>query len=233
MLVYQTTAHQFPKQTAAVVITHVLSAASGGTAQLVSASQQQTNHKTFSLALSTHLAHLELEEASLLLHLLGDFSPRDLGADHSVLLGVLALLFLDLCTGEREMEEAAEATPTVSLHVIEPVPVRCRVRCEEPGGANTVLPVYLQLCLVVLPGLVEGLLYVLQTREGRPEVRYLDGRTECQKIPPSALNLCPGRTAGRPRPSSYTPHPIPQHTPTHTHQKVHDPVIRRWPQAQH
>lgn len=105
MLVYQTAAHQFPKQTAAVVITRVSSAASGGgTAQLVSASQQQNKPQNLSLAFSTHLAHLELEEASLLLHLLGDFGPRDLGADHSVLLGVLALLLLDLCTGERERE---------------------------------------------------------------------------------------------------------------------------------
>lgn len=34
-----------------------------------------------------------------------------------------------------EMEEAAEATPTVSLHVIEPVLVRCRVRCDARNKA--------------------------------------------------------------------------------------------------
>lgn len=43
-----------------------------------------------------HLAHLELEEASLLLHLLGNLRAADLRADHSVLPSVLLLLLLDL-----------------------------------------------------------------------------------------------------------------------------------------
>lgn len=41
---------------------------------------------------SPHLAHLQLEEPPLLLHLLGNLSPADLGADHAVQLGVLLLL---------------------------------------------------------------------------------------------------------------------------------------------
>lgn len=47
---------------------------------------------------STYLAHLQLEETALLLHLFCYFSPGDLRADHPVLLGVLSFLLLDLCT---------------------------------------------------------------------------------------------------------------------------------------
>lgn len=42
-----------------------------------------------------HLAHLQLEEPPLLLHLLGDLGAADLRADHPVQLGVLLLLLLD------------------------------------------------------------------------------------------------------------------------------------------
>lgn len=47
-----------------------------------------------------HLTHLQLEESPLLLHLLGDLSSAELGANHAVLLGVLPLLLLDLRSGE-------------------------------------------------------------------------------------------------------------------------------------
>lgn len=51
---------------------------------------------------NTHLAHLELKQASFLLHLLGDLSPSDFSTDHPVLLGVLSLLLLYLCTDTKE-----------------------------------------------------------------------------------------------------------------------------------
>lgn len=51
---------------------------------------------------TTHLAHLELEESSLLFHLLCNFCPCDLRADHSVLFGVLTFLLLNLCTVTEE-----------------------------------------------------------------------------------------------------------------------------------
>lgn len=47
-----------------------------------------------------HLAHLKLEDSSFLLHLLGDLSSAELGANHPVLLGMFPLLFLDLCAAE-------------------------------------------------------------------------------------------------------------------------------------
>lgn len=59
--------------------------------------RDETNQKMF-LHFTTHLAHLELEETSLLFHLLCNFSPGDLRADHSVLFGVLTFLLLNLCT---------------------------------------------------------------------------------------------------------------------------------------
>lgn len=43
-----------------------------------------------------HLTHLQLEETTLLLHVLGDLSAAELGADHAVLPRVLPLLLLDL-----------------------------------------------------------------------------------------------------------------------------------------
>lgn len=46
----------------------------------------------------TYFTHLELKETPLLLHLLCDLGPGDLGADHAMLLGVLSLLLLYLCT---------------------------------------------------------------------------------------------------------------------------------------
>lgn len=58
---------------------------------------EETKQKIF-LHFTTHLAHLELEETSLLFHLLCNFSPCDLRADHSVLFGVLTFLLLNLCT---------------------------------------------------------------------------------------------------------------------------------------
>ena len=45
-----------------------------------------------------YLAHLELEEAPLLLHFLRDLGAGDLRADHPVLLGVLPLLLLNFGT---------------------------------------------------------------------------------------------------------------------------------------
>lgn len=43
-----------------------------------------------------HLTHLQLEETTLLLHVLGDLSTAELGADHAVLPRVLPLLLFDL-----------------------------------------------------------------------------------------------------------------------------------------
>lgn len=96
-LLYQGRTHQLPDQTAAVGIGNVSSMKQVAIREFVSAkTSNKRTAKRFLFASSTHLAHLELEETALLLHLFRDFSPRDLGADHSVLLGVLALLLLDL-----------------------------------------------------------------------------------------------------------------------------------------
>ena len=46
--------------------------------------------------MTPHLAHLQLEEAPLLLHLLCDLGAADLRADHAVLSSMLLLLLLDL-----------------------------------------------------------------------------------------------------------------------------------------
>lgn len=43
-----------------------------------------------------HLAHLQLEEASLFLHVLGNLAAAELGADHAMLPGVFPLLLLNL-----------------------------------------------------------------------------------------------------------------------------------------
>lgn len=43
-----------------------------------------------------HLTHLQLEETTLLLHVLGDLAAAEFGADHAVLPRVLPLLLLDL-----------------------------------------------------------------------------------------------------------------------------------------
>lgn len=52
-----------------------------------------------------HLAHLQLEDPPLLLHLLRDFRPADLRADHPVQPGVLLLLLLDFgSTGEKKQD---------------------------------------------------------------------------------------------------------------------------------
>lgn len=67
-----------------------------------------TAEKPTKLHFSTYLTHLELEETALLLHLLCDFSPGDLRADHPVLLGVLSLLLLDLCTDTQTIKTIIE-----------------------------------------------------------------------------------------------------------------------------
>lgn len=50
---------------------------------------------------NTHLAHLELKQASFFLHLLRDLSPSDFSTDHPMLLGMLPLLLLYLCTDKQ------------------------------------------------------------------------------------------------------------------------------------
>lgn len=60
-------------------------------------SSELENQETFE---RRHLTHLQLEESSLLLHLLSDLSSAELGANHPVLLGVLPLLLLNLRTVE-------------------------------------------------------------------------------------------------------------------------------------
>lgn len=65
---------------------------------------------------TTHLTHLELKKTPLLLHLLCNFRPGDLGADHPMLLGVLSLLLLYLCTGAEERAESLHrCTPLFHL----------------------------------------------------------------------------------------------------------------------
>lgn len=56
-----------------------------------------------------HLAHLQLEEPPLLLHLLGDLGAADLRADHAVQAGVLLLLLLDLGSAAAAARERAWA----------------------------------------------------------------------------------------------------------------------------
>lgn len=57
-----------------------------------------------------HLAHLQLEDPPLLLHLLRDLGPADLGADHPVQPGVLLLLLLDFrSTGEKKSKIKSDA----------------------------------------------------------------------------------------------------------------------------
>lgn len=63
-----------------------------------------------------HLAHLQLEEAPLLLHLFRNLSSGDLRADHPVLFRVLSLLLLDLCA----VMEADSITDTFSLRSLLP-----------------------------------------------------------------------------------------------------------------
>ena len=54
---------------------------------------------TVSVIRRTNLAHLQLEEPPLLLHLLSDFRPADFRPDHPVLPRVLLLLLLYLGAG--------------------------------------------------------------------------------------------------------------------------------------
>lgn len=94
---------------------------------------EETNQKKF-LHFTTHLAHLELEETSLLFHLLCNFSPCDLRADHSVLFGVLTFLLLNLCTVTEE-----RAITNCSLKaLIESILISLRIcfpfSCEKTGS---------------------------------------------------------------------------------------------------
>lgn len=61
-------------------------------------SSQLTERQADACSSGSYFAHLELEEAPLLLHLFCDLGSRDLRADHAVLLRVLSLLLLDFCT---------------------------------------------------------------------------------------------------------------------------------------
>lgn len=101
---------------------------------------EETNQKMF-LHFTTHLAHLELEETSLLFHLLCNFSPCDLRADHSVLFGVLTFLLLNLCT----VTEERLITNCSHKVLIESILIRLRIcfpfSCEKKTRKQMLLAV--------------------------------------------------------------------------------------------
>lgn len=61
-----------------------------------------------------HLAHLQLEESPLLLHLLGDLSPTYLSADHAVQLGMLLLLLFYFGSRGEESKGTSDASARCS-----------------------------------------------------------------------------------------------------------------------
>lgn len=96
---------------------------------------------------AAHLAHLQLEEASLFLHVLGDLAAAELSADHAVLPGVFPLLFLNLGSTASNTRNNNNNDKTASdlLHDL------LILSCDECF-------IFSQFSLVVFPGFVKRLL---------------------------------------------------------------------------
>lgn len=116
---------------------------------------------------TSHLTHLQLEEPTLLLHLLGDLSSAELGADHPVLLGVLPLLLLDLRSAEFKVERSKLLWKFIfSSLKLGNTSCSCRVcfcfivfyiQSWRLFGSSRCF-CFLQFGLVILPGFVKRLL---------------------------------------------------------------------------
>lgn len=91
-----------------------------------------------------HLAHLQLKEAALLLHVLCDLAAAELSADHPVLPGVFPLLLLDLCPARVRGQ-------------------RSGVRQTASDHQELIMCLWIsQFGLVILPGFLKWLLQILK-----------------------------------------------------------------------